>query len=101
MSDYSKLTDKVNGRKIQVDSAVRDGNGNKIDTRYITSDGYYEQYIWEGGQYLNIGNTDIDLSNYVQTSRKVAGYALSSDVTAGQIQGALFDITVVSVTERD
>ena len=53
MSDYSKLTDKVNGRKIQVDSAVRDGNGNKIDTRYITSDGYYEQL---GAGYADVAD---------------------------------------------
>lgn len=63
--------------------------------------GGYTQYIWEGNQYLNIGDTNIDLSGYVQTSRKVAGYALSSDVTAAQIQGALFNVSVVSITERD
>lgn len=43
MPNYSKMTDKVNNRKIQVESAVRDGEGNKISTRYITSDGYYPQ----------------------------------------------------------
>lgn len=53
MSDYSKLTDNVNGRKIQVDSAIRDGQGNKIDTRYITSDGYYEQL---GAGYADVAD---------------------------------------------
>ena len=53
MSDYSKLKDKVNNREIQVESAVRDGNGNKIDTRYITSDGYYEQL---GAGYADVAD---------------------------------------------
>ena len=61
-NNYSKLTDKVNGRKIQVDSAVRDGNGNKIDTHYILSDGYYPQL---GAGYADIAD---NLTPYGQNS---------------------------------
>ena len=77
----------------------------------------YTQYIWEGSSYINIGTTQIDLSNYytksetyskteannlfVPKTTTVAGISLSGNVSASAIQSALFDITVVEVTERD
>ena len=41
----------------------------------------YEMWIWEGNAWVDLGTTDIDLSGYVPTSRKVNGHALTSDVT--------------------
>lgn len=93
-------TVKANAFKV-VDSLPATGEEGIVYLVAISGGTGYHQYIWEGNQYLNIGDTNIDLSGYVQTSRKVAGYALSSDVTAAQIQGALFNVSVVSITERD
>ena len=42
MATYTKLEDKVNNRKIQVESAVRDGDGKNISNNYAKQDGYYE-----------------------------------------------------------
>lgn len=47
------------------------------------SEGAYT-YQWE-----QIGSTQIDLSGYVQTTRKVAGIALSADISASALETAL------------
>ena len=41
---------------------------------YLVSagEGVYEKQIWEGSQYVNLGTTNIDLSNYVQGSSLVS-----------------------------
>ena len=43
----------------------------------------YDEYIWvaSSSSFEKIGNTDIDLSGYVQTSRTINGKALTSDIT--------------------
>lgn len=48
-------------------------------------------YAWE-----KIGNTDVNLSNYVQKTRKVNGHALSSDVTVTKSDVGLGDVTNVA-----
>ena len=43
MAKYSYITDKSNNnRKIQVESAKRDGSGKNIENNYAKQDGYYE-----------------------------------------------------------
>ena len=41
---------------------------------YLVSagEGVYEKHIWEGSQYVNLGTTNIDLSDYVQGSSLVS-----------------------------
>lgn len=41
MANYSYLEDKVNNRKIQVESAKRDGSGKNIENNYAKQDGFY------------------------------------------------------------
>lgn len=41
----------------------------------------YDEYVWIGSAFEKIGNTDIDLSGYVPTTRKVNNKALSSNIT--------------------
>ena len=43
----------------------------------------YDEYVWvaSSSSFEKIGSTDIDLSGYVQTSRKINGKALSADIT--------------------
>jgi hypothetical protein len=62
MSNYSKLEDKVNNRKIQVESAIRDGSGNNIENTYAKQDGYY--------QTLGAGKADVadNLTPYSEES---------------------------------
>lgn len=47
----------------------------------------YDEYIWNTAlttpAYEKIGNTDVDLSGYVPTSRKVNGKPLSADISLG------------------
>lgn len=45
------------------------------------SSGVYQQYIWEGDDYIDLGTTQIDLSGYVPTSRTINNKALTSDIT--------------------
>ena len=51
----------------------------------------FDEYIWNTTTttpaYEKIGNTDVDLSGYVPTSRKVNGQALTSDITITTITG--------------
>ena len=78
--------------------------------------GYY-QYIYEetsDDPWISLGTTAIDLSDYytkseintylggkVDKTQTVAGIALSGNVSAADIQGALFNITAIELTERD
>lgn len=59
------------------------------DTNVTEAANGYDEYIWvsETSNYEKIGNTDIDLSGYVPTSRKINGQALTGDVTITDITG--------------
>lgn len=41
----------------------------------------YDEYIWTGEAFEKIGNTDVDLSGYVPTSRKINNKELTADIT--------------------
>ena len=66
---------------------VSSGSGNNYYNEYITtrsgSEGAYT-YSWE-----LIGSTQVDLSNYVQKSRTIAGITLENDITASALRTAL------------
>lgn len=42
MTTYKKIT--LDGDKVQVDSAIRDGNGARIDTTYVTQGSTHHRY---------------------------------------------------------
>lgn len=44
MATYDKMT-SPNGRKVQVDSAIRDGSGRNIENNYAKQDGAYENLL--------------------------------------------------------
>ena len=46
-----------------------------------SSPNIYDEYIYVANAWEKIGTTEIDLSGYVQTSRKINNKALSSDIT--------------------
>lgn len=51
----------------------------------------FDEYIWNTSTaepaYEKIGNTDVDLSGYVPTSRKINGQSLATDITITTITG--------------
>lgn len=57
-----------------------------------TSDSY-DEYIWNTAlttpAYEKIGNTDVNLSGYVPTSRTIAGKNLAADISAADMRTAL------------
>ena len=56
----------------------------------------YDEYLYINNAWEHIGSTDVDLSGYVPTTRKVNNKALSSDITlTASDVGALPDSTVI------
>lgn len=53
-----------------------------------TSDDY-DEYIYLNNKWEHIGNTVIDLSNYVTRQRKIAELSLEKDITASELQAKL------------
>lgn len=53
----------------------------------------YDEYIWNTAlttpAYEKIGNTDVNLSGYVPTSRTIAGKNLAADISAADMRTAL------------
>lgn len=48
-----------------------------------------KEYVWTGSAWELLGQNSIDLSNYVPTSRQVAGISLTSNISASAISTAL------------
>jgi len=53
------------------------------------SSGVYQQYIWEGSDYIDLGTTQIDLSGYVQKTQTIAGITLANNISASELTDAL------------
>lgn len=49
----------------------------------------YDEYIYINNQWERIGSTEIDLSQYVPNTRKIADIPLSSDISVQQLNTAL------------
>lgn len=49
----------------------------------------YDEYIWLGDKFEKIGNTDVDLSDYVKNTTTIAGIDLSDNITKSELQSAL------------
>ena len=92
LADYRTIADSYS--KSQVDSlvttlkknsyqvvATRPSTGEEGITYLVGSAAPYEMRIYEGSTWIDLGSTDIDLSGYVPTSRKVNGKALTADIT--------------------
>lgn len=68
------------------------GTGDAYD-EYIALKTGTDTYAWE-----KIGNTDVDLSNYVKKTTTVNGHALSSNVTVTKSDVGLGNVTNVATT---
>lgn len=95
LADYRTIADSYS--KSQVDSllstlkknnyqvvAEKPQTGEEGVTYLVGSAAPYEMWIYEGSAWIDLGSTDIDLSGYVPTSRKVNGHALTADVTVSK-----------------
>ena len=58
-----------------------------VDTSDLTKG--YKQYIWENNSWIFIGDTTLDLSDYVPTSRTIAGLDLVDNITSQELTNAL------------
>lgn len=54
-------------------------------------DDNYDEWIYLNENWEHIGNTVIDLSDYVKKTRKIAGFALDSDITGYDLINAIKD----------
>ena len=71
-----------------------------IDTSDLTA-GYY-QYIWENSEWLSLGTTKIDLSDYVEKTTTIAGLDLEDNITSAELLTALgLSFTDETITEVD
>lgn len=67
-----------------------------------SSPNIYDEYIYVANAWEKIGTTEIDLSGYVQTSRKVNNKALSADITLSASDvGAQAKITASGLLKGD
>lgn len=92
LEDYAKIDSTYT--KSQVDNLVttlkknsyqvvetKPTSGEEGVTYLVGTAAPYEMWIWEGSAWIDLGSTSIDLTEYVPTSRKVNGKALTADIT--------------------
>lgn len=89
MATYSKLEDKVNNRKIQVESAVRDGAGKNIENNYAKQNGYYSELTAGLSENLNSDMHLLDNTPYLFRSTggalEVGNHCYENAIVGGSI----------------
>ena len=109
-STYAKLNDTYT--KVQIDniiSTLKVGEyqvfasfpsaGEEGVVYLVGSTHPYQMYIWENNSWLKIGTTEIDLSSYVPTSRKVNGHELTKDISITSSDVGLGLVINTSITD--
>lgn len=61
----------------------------------------YDEYMYIGSDWEHIGTTDIELSDYVQKTRKIAGMDLSSDISPEELLAVLTSLNEFKTTLAD
>lgn len=62
-------------------AASRPSTGAEGTIYLVGSSAPYEMWTYENDVWIDLGSTEIDLSGYVPTSRKINGHALTADIT--------------------
>ena len=72
-----------------------------VPDEHSDSNDTYDEYLWVTDKYEKIGNTDVNLSGYVPTSRTIAGLALTGNISSASLAGAIrSDLSIpTAVTE--
>lgn len=109
-STYAKLNDTYT--KAQIDNIISTlkvgeyqvvaslpSTGEEGVVYLVGSTHPYQMYIWENSSWLKIGTTEIDLSSYVPTSRKINGHELTKDISITSSDVGLGLVMNASITD--
>ena len=60
-----------------------------VPRKSATKDNVYDEYMYVGNAWEHFGTTDIELSEYLKKTRKIAGMELTSDITTQALLSTL------------
>lgn len=60
-----------------------------VPRKASTKDNVYDEYMYVGNAWEHFGTTDIELSEYLKKTRKIAGMELTSDITTQALLSTL------------
>lgn len=78
---YISLKELQTGGYLVVDELPAEGDGQHIYLVPNGSDGY-DRYVWVDDEWINLGNTEIDLSNYYTKAEVNSGFYTKQEVDA-------------------
>lgn len=69
-----------------------------VPSEHPQAQNVYDEYMYIGSDWEHIGTTDIDLSDYLKKTRKIAGIELTSDITTQALLSALTEYETFGAT---
>ena len=69
-----------------------------VPSEHPQAQNVYDEYMYIGSDWEHIGTTDIDLSEYLKKTRKIAGMELTSDITTQALLSALTEYETFGAT---
>lgn len=69
-----------------------------VPSEHPQTQNVYDEYMYIGSDWEHIGTTDIDLSDYLKKTRKIAGMELTSDITTQALLSALAEYETFGAT---
>lgn len=69
-----------------------------VPRKSATKDNVYDEYMYVGNAWEHFGTTDIELSEYLKKTRKIAGMELTSDITTQALLSALAEYETFGAT---
>ena len=69
-----------------------------VPRKSATKDNVYDEYMYVGNAWEHFGTTDIELSEYLKKTRKIAGMELTSDITTQALLSTLAEYETFGAT---
>ena len=69
-----------------------------VPRKASAKDNVYDEYMYVGNAWEHFGTTDIELSEYLKKTRKIAGMELTSDITTQALLSALAEYETFGAT---
>lgn len=69
-----------------------------VPRKASTKDNVYDEYMYVGNAWEHFGTTDIELSEYLKKTRKIAGMELTSDITTQALLSTLAEYETFGAT---
>lgn len=69
-----------------------------VPSEHPQAQNVYDEYMYIGSDWEHIGTTDIDLSDYLKKTRKIAGMELTSDITTQALLSTLAEYETFGAT---